>query len=212
VEVIFMDSETIKQFYELTKPFLSEKGRRLVIAQASLTMGRGGISEMSRITGMSRASIRNGVAELKNGPAAYEAGDIFADKRIRKSGAGRKRATETTLGLEADLSRLIDPATRGDPQSALLWTSKSTRKLAAELGALGHAVSYETVRVLLKEMGYSLQANYKNIEKNQHEDRNEQFEYIYETMKLTQGKGQPVISVDTKKKELVGNYLNSRCV
>ena len=203
-----MDESNIKWFYGMVKPFLNEKGRRLFAAQAALSIGRGGISVMNRVTGMARESIRKGVNELSAGIVSNEMESAKPDGRMRKEGAGRKRATETNPGLESALSSLVEPATRGDPESSLLWTSKSVRNLADELNSMGHNVSRETVRTLLKDMGYSLQANYKSLEPNQHEDRNEQFEYIYTTMKEKQSKNQPVISVDTKKREIIGNYKN----
>lgn len=201
-----MDVNNIKCFYEMAKPFMNEKARRHFVASVAKTYGRGGISAMSRATGMAREVIRKGINELAEGSplAGYD-----AEVRIRKQGAGRKKARFKDESLAIDLSTLVEPATRGDPESSLLWTSKSIRNLSDELNAMGHNVSRETVRLLLKEMGYSLQANYKNIEKNQHADRNEQFEYIYKTIKLTQSQNQPVISVDTKKRELVGNYKNN---
>lgn len=201
-----MDTKNMKCFYEMAKPYMNEKARRHFVATAALTFGKGGISVMSRATGVAREVIRNGIRELS------ESTQYTADNEgdhIRKQGAGRKRAYVKDQSLALDLSQLVEPATRGDPESSLLWTSKSIRNLTDELKAKGHDVSRETVRLLLKEMGYSLQANYKGIEENQHADRNEQFEYIYETVKATQARGQPVISVDTKKRELIGNYKNN---
>jgi len=201
-----MDENNIKCFYEIAKRFMNEEGRRHFVATAALTYGKGGISAMSRATGMAREVIRNGIGEVSEViPTERE----DSDARIRKQGAGRKRAYVKDESLAMDLSTLVEPVTRGDPESSLLWTSKSIRNLTDELNAKGHRVSRETVRLLLKEMGYSLQANYKDIENNQHEDRNKQFEYIYETMKDAQSRNQPVISVDTKKRELVGNYKNN---
>ena len=203
-----MDENNMKSFYELAKPFMNEKSRRHFVASVALTYGRGGISAMNRATGIAREVIRNGINELTEDFQHSSTGNE-TEVRIRKQGAGRKKAHVKDQNLACDLITLVEPVTRGDPESSLLWTSKSVRNLTDELNTMGHSVSRETVRLLLKEMGYSLQANYKNIEKNQHEDRNEQFEYIYKIMKETQSRNQPVISVDTKKRELIGNYKNN---
>ena len=198
-----MENSDIKCVLDELKPYLNERTRRLAVASFAKSLGRGGISRMHVITGMSREVIGKGIKELESG-VTEEDQEVT---RIRKEGGGRKKKAETDTTLASDLFRLIDPVTRGDPESPLLWTSKSLRTLAEEL-SIDRKVSHETVRTLLKGMGYSLQADYKTIEKNQHPDRNEQFEYIYAQLKETQENNQPVISVDTKKRELVGNYKN----
>lgn len=206
--VRLVDEDNIKRFYGRVKPHLNEKDRRLVVAGMALTEGRGGISKISRATGLARKVIRDGIQELESdGAPAIEAEK--SSERIRREGGGRKKATEIDPTLEEDLKLLIDPITRGDPESSLLWTSKSLRNLADELKTKGHDVSHVTVRTLLQNMGFSLQANFKSIEPGQHADRNEQFEYIYQHVKEMQDRNQPIISVDTKKKELIGPYKNN---
>ena len=201
-----MDETNMKYFYSTIKGHLDERTRRLVVASAAMMEGRGGISKMSRATGMAREVISNGIAELEAVPESQPRGDQA--RRIRKEGGGRKSAVEISSRLLDDLLILIDPATRGDPESPLLWTSKSLRKLAGELEAKGHKVSYVTVGKMLKQQGFSLQADFKKVEPGQHADRNEQFEYIYANVKEMQECGQPVISVDTKKRENIGNFKN----
>jgi transposase len=169
-----------------------------------MAIGRGGISEVSRATGVSRATIRKGIAEIEQDyPGLALAIDV---QRIRQPGGGRRPLSETDETLLTDLEQLIAPATRGEPTSALLWTSKSTRHLAEELGRLGHQVSYRTVARLLEQLGYSLQANRKTEEGRQHPHRDAQFEYINQTVRRFQRRGQPVISVDAKQRELLGNF------
>jgi Rhodopirellula transposase DDE domain len=179
--------------------------RRQWAATEAQTYGRGGVSAVSSATGMSRNTIRKGLTELaarkKNPRAPVEA-------RIRKKGGGRKRLTETDPGLAQALNRLIEPTTRGDPMSPLRWTCKSTVNLAEALTRQGHVVGAWTVGAMLKEAGYSLQSNRKTKEGGSHPDRNAQFEYINASVEQFQQRGQPVISVDTKKKELVGRYKN----
>ena len=206
-----MDEEKIREVYKLICPHLNEKLRRLYIAGEALKEGRGGISKLSRITGLSRDSIRSGIKELENEVCAPVDDEIIETRqaRIRKEGGGRKKLTDKDPLLQKNLELLLEPATRGDPESPLLWSSKSVRKLAEELTNQGHTVSYETVRAMLLDMGYSLQANFKTIEENQPADRNEQFEYIYQNLCDAQSRNQPVISIDTKKRELVGNYKNN---
>ena len=203
-----MDEGKIKCFYGIVKPHLNEKARRLVLAGFAIAEGRGGISKLNRATGIAREVIRNGIHEIETGDGK-ETEIEKSSERIRKEGGGRKKVTEIDLTLQEDLKSLIDPVTRGDPESSLLWTSKSLRNLADDLKKKGHEVSYVTVRTLLQEMGFSLQADFKSIEPGQHADRNEQFEYIYNNVKEMQGRNQPIISVDTKKKELIGNYKNN---
>ena len=163
----------VKQRFEAVGARLDERSRRLVVGAESLSLGRGGISAVSRATGISRPVIRDGVKEL-TAPVPTP----LASGRIRRPGAGRKRIVEKDPTLKGDLEKLLDPATRGDPESALRWSSKSVRKLSGELARMGHAISYPVVAELLHEMGYSLQANQKTKEGGKHPDRNAQFEHI----------------------------------
>jgi len=180
--------------------------RRLVAAAESTAIGYGGVSVVARATGVSRRAIREGMKELSQPKVSHE--PAAAEFRIRRKGAGRKRAVDKNPGLGENLDRLVDPVTRGDPESPLRWTCKSVRVLAEELQREGHAVSYQTVAELLHEMDYSLQANQKKLEGSQHADRNQQFEYINRKAQRYLKQGEPVISVDTKKKELVGDFKN----
>jgi hypothetical protein len=182
-------------------PLLDERTRRLVAAYEAIALGHGGISEVSRACGLSRKAIAKGVREIQTGTAPPPG-------RIRQPGAGRKKITERDPGLADALERLIEPETRGDPESALRWTCKSTRTLATQLARCQHPVSHMTVARLLHEQGYSLQSNRKTEEGGDHPDRDAQFRYINTRVKRALAKGSPVISVDTKKKELVGNYEN----
>jgi transposase len=180
---------------------LDERSRRLLAAAESKAWGRGGISVVSDATGMARQVIRRGLAELDLPPNPPSG-------RVRRPGGGRKRTVDTDETLLADLEKLIEPTTRGDPESALRWTCKSLRKLAAELHRKGHPISYPVVGELLHKLGYSLQANRKTKEGGTHPDRNAQFEHIHsKVLEYMRGK-QPVISVDSKKKELVGDFRN----
>jgi hypothetical protein len=180
--------------------------RRLVAAAESEAIGYGGVSAVARATGVSRRAITEGTKELRQQKEWGES--LAAQSRIRRKGAGRKRTVDKDPALREDLDRLVGPATRGDPESPLRWTCKSVRKLAEELRREGHTVSYQTVAELLHEMDYSLQANRKTLEGNQHADRNQQFEYINRKARRYLKQGEPVISVDTKKKELVGDFKN----
>jgi transposase len=180
--------------------------RRLMAAAESEALGYGGVSAVARATGVSRRAITQGIRELKNAKRARKA--ERTPGRIRRSGAGRKRTTFRDPAVLEDLDRLVDPLTRGDPESPLRWTCKSVRRLAEELQQEGHAVSYQTVAELLHEMDYSLQANRKTLEGKQHADRDEQFQYINRKAQRYLKQGEPVISVDTKKKELVGDFKN----
>jgi hypothetical protein len=180
---------------------LDERSRRLAAAAESLAIGRGGIAAVAQATGMSRPSIRLGLSELKQ-PAAHP------PNRIRRPGGGRKSTVSQDPELVRDLERLVEPVTRGDPESPLRWTCKSLRKLAAELGAMGHKTSHRMVGELLHHLGYSLQANSKTKEGTSHPDRNAQFEHLNRKVKRQLRMGQPAISVDTKKKELVGDFKN----
>ena len=192
----------IKSRYNLIKPFFNEKARRLFLAAEAKVIGWGGIEKVSRDTGVSSDTISKGCKELEEKPEVIESG------KIRKPGGGRKKLIDTDLTLLSDLDSLIEPTTRGDPESPLRWTCKSTRKLARELKMMGHNVSHTRVAELLRGQGYSLQSNQKVIEGNNHPDRNAQFIFIDNKTKLFKKYGQPVISVDTKKKELVGNFKN----
>src|SRR6266480_610825 len=192
---------SVRQKYEALAPLLHEKARRRWAACEAAALGRGGIALVATATGFSRPAIRRGIAEL-NAPAdGTEDADPSAS-RIRRLGGGRPRLTTTDASLVRDLQRLVDPATRGDPMSPLLWTCKSTRHLADALAGLGPAVSHQMVARLLTDLGYSLQANRKTEEGKDHPDRNAQFEHINQKVRSFQRRGQPVVSVDTKKKEL----------
>ncbi len=193
--------EAIKRRFELLARHLDERTRRLLAASEAMAIGRGGASTVARATGVSRRVIGEGVKELTDGPTA---GAV----RIRRPGGGRKRTTDTDPTLRRDLERLVEPVTRGDPESPLRWTCKSVRKLAEELRGIGHQVSHQLVAELLHELEYSLQANRKVLEGSQHPDRNAQFEYLNDQVQQQVGAGQPAISVDAKKKELVGPFKN----
>jgi transposase len=192
----------VRARFEMLAPFLNERTRRLAAAAEAAAIGRGGITRVSRATGVSRRAIASGLAQLK-------APDDWDEDRIRRPGGGRKRTVEADATLRADLERLIDPVTRGDPESPLRWTCKSIRKLAEELKRMGHATSHRMVAELLHESGYSLQANRKTIEGKGHPDRNAQFEHINRKVRAALKAGEPVISVDAKKKELVGDFKNA---
>lgn len=192
----------IKQRFDAVSPFLNEQQRRLLAASEATAYGEGGISKVAEVLGMSRKTISKGIGELQH-PETIETA------RTRKSGGGRKRHIDIDPTLKSDLEKLIDPTTRGEPESPLRWTCKSTRKLSAALIEMGHSASDWLVSELLHEMGYSLQANRKTNEGGSNPDRNAQFEYINTTVQSFQEAGQPVISVDTKKKELVGDFKNA---
>ena len=186
-------------------PDLNERSRRTWAAVEAASLGRGGISAVAAATGMSRNTIRAGLQALRKGRSEV---DLPPD-RVRRPGGGRKPLTQTYGHLAANLQALVESTTRGDPESPILWTCKSTRKLADELAAQGCPASYRTVDRLLHAWDYSLQSNRKVREGTDHPDRNAQFEYISRQVRLFQRKGQPVISVDTKKKELVGDFRNA---
>ena len=190
----------LKQKFVLIWPHLAERARRMMAANEARQLGYGGVSRVSRACGLSRVTITKGMEELGNPP--LETG------RIRRPGGGRP----TLLRLDPDLPRtlegLVEPLARGDPESPLRWTSKSTRVLAAELTAQRHPVSHEKVAQLLRQMDYSLQSNRKTEEGSDHPDRDAQFQHINEQARKALAHGRPVISVDTKKKELIGNYEN----
>lgn len=182
-------------------PVLDERARRQWAAAEARELGRGGVTAVAVATGLSRTTITAGLRELKE----QDAGATPSD-RIRRPGGGRKFLEDVDAGLCAALDALIDPTTRGDPESPLRWTCKSTRRLAATLCQQGHPISARTVAALLIDMGYSLQANRKTREGGTHPDRNAQFEYINRQARRMQKRGQPVVSVDTKKKELLGDF------
>ena len=196
-----IDLTGIKKRFSVLNRLLDERSHRLVAGAESLALDRGGISAVSRATGMSRPVIRQGIAELKNPETALTG-------RVRRPGAGRKRIAEREAAVIRDLERLVEPVTRGDPESPLRWTCKSVRRLAEELNRQGHTISYPVVAELLRDLGYSLQANRKSKEGSSHPDRNAQFEHINRKVKRFLAGKQPVISVDTKKKELVGDFRN----
>src|SRR5271165_3976771 len=191
----------IKQRYERVAGNLNERTRRLVAASEAIEVGWGGISAVARATGLSRQVIRQGIKELHEEAGAPEG-------RIRRRGGGRKTTVSQDPRLSEDLERLVEPVTRGDPESPLRWTCKSVRKLATELVRHGHHVSHQLVSELLHTLGYSLQANRKTREGGKHPDRNEQFEHLNAQVEAFQAAGHPVISVDAKKKELVGDFKN----
>ena len=196
----------IRQRYRSLALLMDERLRRQWAATEAQTYGWGGVVAVSEATGMSRNTIRKGIAEaaeLRRRPRATLSG------RIRRPGGGRKRLTELDPGLLRMLEALVEPLSRGDPMTPLRWTCKSTTHLARELTRLGHPVSPWTVGSLLRADGYSLQSNRKTKEGGSHPDRNTQFEYINEQVQRFQQRGEPVISVDTKKKELVGLYKNA---
>ena len=181
-------------------PLLDERQRRLVLGAAARQIGRGGIKRVAAAVAVSPDTVGRGAAELETGPVD--------DGRVRAKGAGRKPVTEAVPGVVEALETLVDPVTRGDPESPLRWTSKSTVKLADELTARGYAVKARTVAKLLHQCGYRLQANTKVVEGRQHPDRDAQFEYINDTAVAFLATGGPVISIDTKKRELVGQFKN----
>ena len=194
----------IRRRFRLIERHLDERQRRLVAAAELAAAGPGGVSAVARATGVSRRAIRAGAKDLRARGAA-----ALAPGRIRRPGGGRKRTSNTDPTLVRDLEALIAPTTRGDPQSPLRWTCKSLRRLAAELTRQGHRTSHRMVAVLLRQLGYSLQANRKTIEGARHPDRNAQFEHINARVRTYLRQGEPAISVDTKKKELVGNFKNA---
>jgi transposase len=191
----------IRRRFELLAPALNERTRRLVAAAEAVAYGHGGGVAVARATGVSRRAIRQGISELE-GPSSLPEG------RVRRPGGGRKPATESYPGLRDALEALVEPTTRGDPESALRWTCKSVRNLAEELRQQGYQISHQVVTELLHELEYSLQANRKVLEGSQHPDRNAQFEYLNDQVQQQVAAGQPSISVDAKKKELVGPFKN----
>ncbi len=199
-----VDESGIHLRFTALDPVLDERGRRRFAAAEARTAGHGGIAAVARITGLARSTIGRGLAELRG-----TASDAVARGRTRRPGGGRKKLTDTDATLLADLQGLVEPATRGDPQAPLLWTSRSLRNLAAALQAMGHRVCHDVVANLLRQLEYSLQSNRKTREGTNNPDRDVQFDHINTEVKAALAAGQPAISVDAKKKELVGDFKNA---
>jgi hypothetical protein len=197
-----LDAEGIRCRYEALVSYLDERVRRLFAAAEARAAGRGGIALVSEITGIAPSTIGRGLAELDGRPPAA------AVNRVRRRGGGRQPATEQQPGLLAALKALVEPVERGDPERPLRWVSKSYRHLADALQELGYSISYRSIAALLAELGYSLQGNAKTREGSAHPDRDGQFEEIARRVSDYLAAGDPVISVDTKKKELVGDFKN----
>jgi transposase len=190
----------LREKYGAIFPLLDERQRRVIAAADALFLGRGGVSQVARASGLSRTTIHHGIAELDAGSAP--------STRIRHAGGGRPSVVDRAPAILEALEALVEPLTRGDPMSPLRWTCKSTRQLAAALTQQGYSISHPTVATLLHALGYSLQANVKTLEGTSHPDRDQQFQYINAHVKQYLKHHRPVISVDTKKKELVGSYKN----
>ena len=202
--LVFMqvDEEAMARRFAALSPYLDERQRRLWLGVEAREAGHGGVTAVARATGMSRPTVAKAIRELS------EPAESLPQGRVRRAGGGRKPITQTDPQLVSALETLVDPVTRGDPESPLRWTSKSTRTLADTLTAQGHPVSHSTVGDLLHTLGYSLQAAVKTREGNQHPDRDGQFRYLAARVNAFMDAGDPVVSVDTKKKELVGAYKN----
>ena len=196
----------LQEKYNALRNIFDERTRRLWAAAEARSLPYGGISVVASVTGLSRTTILSGINELRKTPLQTS---LTEGGRIRRPGGGRKSLTDIDDSLERDLEALVEPLTRGDPESPLRWTCKSTRKLAEELNKHGHRIGDRKVAKLLHGLHYSLQANAKTREGSKHVDRNAQFEYINTLTKAFQKRTQPVISVDTKKKELVGDFKNN---
>ena len=199
--------DEIRERYEMVKDTLTERARRLFAASEAVAAGHGGIAAASRATGLTPGVVSRGVRELE----ALERGESpeVPLTRSRRAGGGRKKVEDKHPELLAELKELVEATTRGDPESPLLWTARSLRNLAKAMKDLGYPMSNSTLSRLLKKLGYSLQSNAKRLEGKQHPDRNAQFEHIAETVRQQHERGDPAISVDTKKKELVGPYKNA---
>ena len=198
----FMETEQkIVEKLAIVLPHLDEKQRRLLLAAEAKALGWGGISKVAKATGVSRVTIHKALTEIES--------KTITPERIRKPGGGRKDITEYHPDIVDKLEALVDPVTRGDPRSPLKWTCKSTRQLSQELGRKGYSISNVTVADLLHRLDYNLQANAKTLEGASHPDRDAQFQYINRRVKGFLRRHQPVISVDTKKKELLGNFKNA---
>lgn len=193
----------LKRKLQTILPYLNEKQKRIVLAAESRSLGRGGIAIVAKASNVSRPTIYKGLNELLTVPTSQK------EERIRRSGGGRKRLVDKEPHLAKALEKLVDPVTRGDPMSPLRWTCKSVRQLSKTLSGMEISVSYQVVSELLHEMGYSLQANIKKLEGSSHVDRDNQFGYINAQVTRYLEEGCPVVSVDTKKKELVGQYRNA---
>ena len=197
-----MDEAAIRQRYQVLADVADERVRRLMVAAEALAIGRGGQLAVARATGVSRTMIQRGIREVRHPELQAPKG------RVRRPGGGRKAMVVLDPTLRDDLERLVEPTSRGDPESPLRWTCKSVRKLAAELSAQGHQTSHRMVAELLHDLGYSLQANQKTLEGSDHPDRNTQFEYLNGAVQQQLWAGEPTISVDTKKRELIGPFKN----
>ncbi len=197
-----MVTGTLEAKYASLAPVLTERSRRLWAATEARALGHGGIAAVERATGISRSTIERGMRQL-------DTEEPLSPDRTRRAGGGRKRATDKDAKLATDLDALVEPTASGNPDSPLRWTSKSVRRLAQDLQAMGHAASHRLVAELLHSSGYSLQANRKTREGPQHPDRDSQFRYINEQVLNYQRQAQPAVSVDTKKKELVGDFKNA---
>jgi hypothetical protein len=193
-------AESLGRRYAVLRPHLDERQRRLLLGSEAAELGRGGVKTVADATGVHPDTVARGVREILGQPEPAS--------RVRAVGGGRKKLAETDPELAAQLTALVDPVTRGDPMSLLVWTTKSTRNLAGALTELGHPVSDRTVARMLQAMGFHLQANAKVTEGHQHADRDAQFRYLADQVTTHAGAGQPVISVDAKKKELVGEFKN----
>jgi transposase len=191
-------AESVAAIYQVLAPHLDERQRRMMLGAAASQLGDGGVSAVAAAAGASRKTVARGAKDAAGLPAA----------RVRGPGAGRPSRASREPGLEEALRRLVEPDTAGDPMRPLLWTLKSTRELARALAGLGHKVSASTVARMLKAAGYSLQANVKSFDKSDHPDRDAQFRHINDRVAEFMGGGDPVVSVDAKKKELIGNYKN----
>jgi len=200
--VVVIEVSAIRQRFETVSPFLDERGRRLVAAAEAISAGYGGIAAVAAATGVAPSTIGRGLKELSVGE------DLLAG-RVRRAGGGRKPIVAKDTTLVSDLEALVEPTSRGDPESPLRWTCKSLRRLAAALQDQGHAVSHTLVGEILRERGFSLQGNRKTTEGASHPDRDAQFGYINTRVTQAFADCQPVISVDTKKKELVGDFKNN---
>lgn len=201
-------SEAFGKCFNAMKPYLNEKQRRLLCGCMAQFSGPGGVTGMKEATGVSRTTIQAGMKELASGASA-DAEQVTEKERVRREGAGRRPIEETQPGIRDALNRLVEGATYGNPENPLLWTTKSLRNLADELIAQGFTISHNKVGELLEDMGYSLQSNRKMLQVgSKHPDRDEQFSMINTLAKEFMAEGQPVISMDCKKKELVGNYAN----
>jgi hypothetical protein len=199
-----IDEAGIRLRYQALGPLLDERVRRRLAAAEAKAAGRGGVLAVSRVTGVARSTIIRGLAELLG-----DRGGCGASGRVRRHGGGRKKLTATDATLLSDLRGLVEPTTRGDPQAPLLWTSRSLRHLAEALRAMGHRIGHNVVADLLRQLNYSLQANRKTREGSHNPDRDAQFGYINGEVTAALAAGEPAISVDTKKKELVGDFKNA---